>query len=404
MSNQVQKIANLRTIKAFRGESLTIDLGKTITGTIIAWLKRTPTDITYRSFTIVDGRYLFLPKEKAQDYYTDGVVTEKVDGKWYFDVRHLPEGTIDPNNERIIITGIIDFSNQVTDSNGVEVAQVGDVESGMINLSNTSLVYGTPGQIVKARDMINDIAEVKTVKAMRASALSIDLGKSYPNHKLEAWMKTDPNSNTYRSFEIVDQRFLFLEKKKTQDYYEEGTNTIIEKIKGKWYYDVRAIPNEATNSSDESIIQKGVIYFDDNITGTEATELVYVDSSYVNSFIGLSDTPADYSGQGGQFLRVSSSEDEVIFDGINSADVTQHQGDIAITSSQISDFEQYRTYEHDQGTPALVWTVNHNLGKKPSASAVDSAGTVVFGQIQYINDNTITITFNAAFSGYAYIN
>ena len=70
--SRVQKIANLRTIKAYRGESLTIDLGKTISGTLVVWLKRKPTDLTYRSFTIVDGRYLFLSKEKTHDYYVDG--------------------------------------------------------------------------------------------------------------------------------------------------------------------------------------------------------------------------------------------------------------------------------------------------------------------------------------------
>ena len=89
--SEVRKVANLRTIKAFRGESLTIDLGKRITGTLTVWLKRKPTDLTYRSFTVVDGRYLFLPKEKAQDYYTDGIITEIIKGRWEFDVRHLPE-------------------------------------------------------------------------------------------------------------------------------------------------------------------------------------------------------------------------------------------------------------------------------------------------------------------------
>ena len=404
MSNKVQKIVNLRTIKALRGQSLTIDLGKKITGTLTVWLKRKPTDLTYRSFTVVDGRFIFLSKEKTQDYYTDGVVTDPVEGKWYFDVRHLPVGTVDPNDEKIILTGQVEFSNHITDSNGVEVAQVAETESGMINLSNTSSVYGTVGQVVKAKELIVEIAEVRTIKAMRAAALTIDLEKSYPNHKLEAWMKKDPNSNTYRSFQIVDQRFLFLEKKKTQDYYDIETNKIIEAIKGKWYFDVRAIPNAATNADDETIIVKGVIYFEDNITDSVGEELVYAGAAYSNAFIIQEDTPSNYSGSAGKILQVNPAEDGVIFGDISSNSVTQHQGDIVITSSQISDFQLLRKYEHDQGTPALVWTINHNLDKKPSASAVDSAGTVVFGQIDYIDENNLTITFNAAFSGYAYLN
>ena len=42
-----------------------IDLGKTKTGTLSAWMKKNPTDATFRSFTIVDQRFLFLPKEKT---------------------------------------------------------------------------------------------------------------------------------------------------------------------------------------------------------------------------------------------------------------------------------------------------------------------------------------------------
>jgi hypothetical protein len=403
---ETHKVVKLSTIKAFRGESLTIDLQKTITGTLTVWLKRDPTDLTYRSFTVVDGRYLFLPKEKAQDYYSDGLITEKVEGRWEFDVRHLPVGTNDPNDEKIIITGSVNFSNQVTDSNGVEVDQTPEAESGMIDLSNTSTVYGTPGQIVKAKDLIIEIAELKTVKAMRGESLTIDLGKSYPDHKLEAWLKKDANANTYRSFTIVDQRYLFLPIEKTQDYFDTETNKVVEKIKGRWFFDVRAIPNEAVNSNDESVIIKGEIYFEDEITGTPGEEFEYTPGSYENSFLDLSDTPINYEGQSGKILKVNQTEDAVVFEDLNisSEDVTQYQADIVITSSQISDLEAARVYEHDQGVPSLIWTINHNLNKKPSAVAVDSADSVVFGQIDYINNNTITITFNAAFSGYAYIN
>tara|TARA_R110002096_G_scaffold435952_2_gene664530 strand:+ start:6172 stop:7101 length:930 start_codon:yes stop_codon:yes gene_type:complete len=62
------------------------------------------------------------------------------------------------------------------------------------------------------------------------------------------------------------------------------------------------------------------------------------------------------------------------------------------------------TYTHDQGMPSLTWTINHGLNKYPSATTVDSAKTVVMGQIEYIDLNNLTITFNASFSGSAYIN
>lgn len=61
-------------------------------------------------------------------------------------------------------------------------------------------------------------------------------------------------------------------------------------------------------------------------------------------------------------------------------------------------------YVHTQGTPAAVWSVTHNLGKRPSVTIVDTAENVVYGDIKYINNNTITLTFSSAFSGKAYFN
>jgi len=61
-------------------------------------------------------------------------------------------------------------------------------------------------------------------------------------------------------------------------------------------------------------------------------------------------------------------------------------------------------YTHTQSTPEAVWTVTHNLGKKPSVVVVDSADTVVMGEIEYINLNSVRLTFVGAFSGKAYFN
>ena len=223
-------------------------------------MKRNPNDSTYRSFDIVDNRFLFLSKEKAQDYSS----TDIVEGKWYFDVRHLPQGKTLENDERMIYTGSINFSNHITDSNGSEIAQTPAGDTAMVDNSLTT--YGVDGQVLSAKELIMDVAEVKTIKAIRAQALTIDLGRSYNGYKLQAWMKKNHDDNTYRSFNIVDDRFLFLPKDKTQDYYDIDTNKKIESIAGKWYFDVRAIPSSATNANDEHLIVKGIINFENNVT------------------------------------------------------------------------------------------------------------------------------------------
>lgn len=61
-------------------------------------------------------------------------------------------------------------------------------------------------------------------------------------------------------------------------------------------------------------------------------------------------------------------------------------------------------YPHTQSTPSAVWTVNHNLGKRPAVSAEDSSGAPVEGVVSHLDENTLTITFSAAFGGVAYLN
>jgi hypothetical protein len=57
-----------------------------------------------------------------------------------------------------------------------------------------------------------------------------------------------------------------------------------------------------------------------------------------------------------------------------------------------------------QVTAASSWDITHNLGKFPSVSVVDSAGTNVVGQVDYGDENTLRINFTAAFAGVAYLN
>lgn len=64
-----------------------------------------------------------------------------------------------------------------------------------------------------------------------------------------------------------------------------------------------------------------------------------------------------------------------------------------------------KTYIHTQNVPANTWKVNHNLGKYPSVTVVDSAGSSIAGaKISYDDFNNLTLTFAAIFSGKAYLN
>jgi len=61
-------------------------------------------------------------------------------------------------------------------------------------------------------------------------------------------------------------------------------------------------------------------------------------------------------------------------------------------------------YEHTQLLAADVWTVVHHLDKKPAVTVVDSADTVVVGEVLYLNNDTVELRFIGQFSGKAYFN
>jgi hypothetical protein len=44
-------------------------------------------------------------------------------------------------------------------------------------------------------------------------------------------------------------------------------------------------------------------------------------------------------------------------------------------------------------------TVQHNLGKFPSVTVINSAGDEVEGDVSYIDQNSLTVGFSGAFSG-----
>ena len=61
------------------------------------------------------------------------------------------------------------------------------------------------------------------------------------------------------------------------------------------------------------------------------------------------------------------------------------------------------TYSCEQLVPSACWTIRHNLDRFPDIRIVDSAGQLCFGDVYYLDSNTIQVRFNAGFSGTAYI-
>lgn len=62
------------------------------------------------------------------------------------------------------------------------------------------------------------------------------------------------------------------------------------------------------------------------------------------------------------------------------------------------------THTHQQTVASNVWTYTHNLGKYPAVTIVDSGGNVVYGEVRYLDMNTVEVTFPSTFSGTMYLN
>lgn len=64
---------------------------------------------------------------------------------------------------------------------------------------------------------------------------------------------------------------------------------------------------------------------------------------------------------------------------------------------------EFKTYTHTQMIAEKVWNIQHNLGRYPQITIVDSAQSIVMGDVQYIDTNNIIVTFLGEFSGMAHL-
>ena len=76
----------------------------------------------------------------------------------------------------------------------------------------------------------------------------------------------------------------------------------------------------------------------------------------------------------------------------------------ALNEITIASLNDDANFVFTQGIPSATWNITHNLGKFPSVSVADTANQLMYGDTEYINENSLTITFSAPFSGKAYLN
>ena len=63
-----------------------------------------------------------------------------------------------------------------------------------------------------------------------------------------------------------------------------------------------------------------------------------------------------------------------------------------------------KSFVYTQSVASATWNITHNLGKYPSVSVTDSGLSTVYGDVDYTDTNSLTITFKSAFGGKAFLN
>ena len=63
-----------------------------------------------------------------------------------------------------------------------------------------------------------------------------------------------------------------------------------------------------------------------------------------------------------------------------------------------------KSFTFTQATAERKWEIAHNMGKYPSVTVADSAGSEVVGEVQYVDSNNVILLFASPFSGVAYLN
>ena len=72
------------------------------------------------------------------------------------------------------------------------------------------------------------------------------------------------------------------------------------------------------------------------------------------------------------------------------------------TADTISQSDE--TFLYEQSYPSNEWMIEHDLNKYPSVTVMDSAKSVVIGEVEYISTSKIILRFASEFSGTAVLN
>jgi hypothetical protein len=227
--------------------------------------------------------------------------------------------------------------------------------------------------------------------------------KLYPNDTAitggDRLVGTDINGNATKNYQIEELAQYFQQTTDALFQYNFAGTYSTEVINtGEYRYQVNPSAPIIYNWAQIT----GIAVSRYNINGEDITPMIPV---LVNSIIRITDIGTSTSlGYG--LYRVTSSTS--LSNGAAYLLTLAPQGAVSTVGNNVISLAPFgsRSFEYveDFSSATDTWVINHNLGKYPSVSTVDSAGSIINGAITYNNENKITVVFTSATSGKAYLN
>ena len=227
--------------------------------------------------------------------------------------------------------------------------------------------------------------------------------KLYPNDTTiqggDKLVGTDINGNATKNYQVEELAQYFEQSGNALFQYNFAGTYSTEVINtGEYRYQVN--PSAPTIYNWAQITGIAVSRYNRN--GEDITPMIPV---LVNSVVRITDIGTSTSLGYGLF-RVSSSTS--LSSGAAFLLTLVPQGAVSTVGNNIISLAPFGSgsfeYVQDFSVAASTWVINHNLGKYPSVSTVDSAGSIINGAVTYNDANKITVVFTSATSGKAYLN
>ncbi len=79
-------------------------------------------------------------------------------------------------------------------------------------------------------------------------------------------------------------------------------------------------------------------------------------------------------------------------------------GDNFATINSVTSAIAGTRYTHTQSVPANSWNIVHGMGLFPSVTTTNSSGKEIKGEVVWLSDTTIAVSFSRPLTGFAYLN